>query len=428
MKGTSFLARCAGLAYRIVERLIPVGRDECFISFPPVEDNALAVFLELMRRSHGETKHLVWLANEPELGAARLLARLGPEKAAEIRIFKKNSLRGVWCFLRARRVFFTHNHYGFVRRGSKPNRLINLWHGMPLKAIGFLDPGNKSLIPASDLTIASSEFFRPIVAKAIGLPENRVLVTGLPRCDQLASPIHAARDLRNSLLAGANRLVLWMPTYRFNIVGPGRTDSRSGRDASLAQFMRDLSALSGLAQANQCAIAVKLHPMDFLCAEQLPDLPRLTVLRPDDPAFLDCGLYDLLAVTDGLITDLSSVCFDFMATRRPILITRDFLSSYTRELLFDPAKLFSGVFTSENWQGADRFFAAVRNGERLNAPALADFCRFSDAGAAGRVLDCLLALENSEPAAVAHPAAFRGGYGQTLPGQRAPIRQSRSVR
>lgn len=408
MKGTRFLDRCAAAVYLAVERLLPVGKKQCFISFPPVEDNAFALFLEVMRRKQYDIGNLVWLANDPELAVSRLKGRLGHQKGSTIRVIKRKSLRGILCFLRAERVYFTHNHYGFVRRGSKPDRLINLWHGMPLKAIGFLDRDNKTLIPASDVTIASSEFFRPIVAQAIGLPENNVMVTGLPRCDQLFATTKAARALRVSLLAGASKLVLWMPTYRFNIVGPSRTDSRSSKKTSLARFVQDMETLSRLGQENQCAVVIKLHPMDFLSGERLPAMPGLTVLRPDAPAFVDCGLYDLLAVADGLITDLSSVCFDFMATRRPILITRDFTFSYTRELLFDPDKLFAAVFTSENWQGADSFFTAIRSEQKLSAEALAKFCKFDDAGSAGRVLDCLQALDRST-AARTPPTKWRRG-------------------
>lgn len=391
--------RCLGAAYAVLERLVPHDDTVCFISFPPVEDNAFAVFTEILRRGDQDMHRLIWLTTaHPRVGMARLRVLFGSETASRCRVFKRKSLRGLWYFLRARRVYFTHSHYRFVRRGRTPNRLINLWHGMPLKAIGLLDPDNKAEVPASDLTIASSAFFQQIMARAIGLPLANVLVTGLPRCDQLAGSSDAARKLRQSLLQRAERLVIWMPTYRFNIVGPSRTDSVSSREACVTRFVQDLSTLSELGQAHGCAVVVKLHPMDFLTREELPALKSVNVLRPDSPELTACGLYDLLAVTDGLITDVSSVCFDYMSTRRPILITRDFVSSYTRGLLFDPAALFAAVFTSQDWQGAEAFFEAVRAGETLDPRALAQFCEFADANSAARVLDGIDALDREASA------------------------------
>jgi CDP-glycerol glycerophosphotransferase (TagB/SpsB family) len=363
------------------------------MGFPDIEDSTLALFLELLRRGECEPRHAVWLVRDPAQAAARLAQRLGAQRAGECRFWKKNSVRGLWSFLRAKRIYFTHSHYRFVRRGRHPMRLINIWHGMPLKAVGLSDANNTMQIPASDLTVASSEFFRLVMSQAVGLPLNRVLVTGLPRCDRLIGASAAALALRQSLTA-TGKLVVWMPTFRFNTIGPGRADSSQGKEAATAQFINDMTRLSGLAQANRCVVVIKLHPMDYLNDETLPVVPGVTVLRWDAPVFESCGLYELLAVTDGLITDVSSVCFDFMATRRPILITRDFLGNYSRDLLFDPTKLFAAVFTSENWQGAERFFSAVDASSKLDGETLTKFCRFDDAGSSARLLDAIAALEN----------------------------------
>lgn len=373
--------------YELIERVVPTSDALCFTSFPDVEDNALAVFAAARADQRLRGRRLVWLVRDVAAARARLAARFGPEEAAACPVVRKNSLAGLWQFLRAGRVFFTHGHYRFVRSSRSGRKLINLWHGMPLKAIGLLDETGSDTLQAADAAIATSGFFQPLMASAFGLPVENVAVTGLPRCDRLFAPSEAARAFRQRMLGDDRRLLFWMPTYRISAVGDLRQDCASSREACLAQFVHDLQVLSRLAGEKRLRVVVKIHPMDFVNAEQLPELPRLALLRAGEGVLRELDVYDLLSVADGLITDVSSVCFDFMVTRKPVLITKHLVSDYTRKLVFDKERLFDAVYTCASMDGAGEFLDAVGDERRLPEAPLAPFCQHVDDRASARVLD-----------------------------------------
>jgi CDP-glycerol glycerophosphotransferase (TagB/SpsB family) len=372
-------------AYRIVERLVPTSSSACFISFPDADDNALALFAEFLRDPLYGRGNLAWLAGDPAVTEQRLRTRFGDHGLARARVVKKNSLRGLWCFLRAQRIYFTHGHYSFVRSSRSGEKLINVWHGMPLKAIGYLDGKSRDQLQATDKTIASSEFFRPIMAKAFGLRLEDVGVTGLPRCDALVKTLPVASRFRIECLGAAQNLIVWLPTYGISAAGEIRSDSRWDRETYRQNFIDRMLHLSTAAAAHQCHVVVKLHPMDFLNHVCLPAREGVTVLTADAPEWQSMGLYDLLAVSDGLITDLSSVCFDYMATGKPIVIDSSLTAHYCRSLVFDFEHLTSAVWTIAAWEDAAGFFEAVKAAGGKRTEAMAAFCAFSDDRSSERV-------------------------------------------
>lgn len=375
-------------AYAAIERLVPVTDSICFTSFPDVEDNALALFAAARADPRLQGRRLVWLVvRDVETARARLGARFGSSASEAIPVIRKNSLAGLWAFLRAGRVFFTHGHYSFVRASRSGRKLINLWHGMPLKAIGLLDDTGSDTLQAADAAIATSDFFQPLMASAFGLPVERVEVTGLPRCDLLFAPGPAALAFRRERLGTDRRLVFWMPTYRISAVGDVRQDCRASRKECLAQFVEDLRTLSRLAASRQLRVAVKIHPMDFINHEPLPEVEHVSVLRPGEGVLRELNVYELLAAADGLITDVSSVCFDFMVTRKPVLITRHLVADYTRGLVFDRERLYEAVYTCSSMAEAGEFLDAVSDERLLPEDPLKTFCQHVDDRASARVLD-----------------------------------------
>lgn len=378
---------CLVIGYAALEKIVPSSQSVCFISFPDVDDNALALFSVVLRDNRYAEQQLTWLVADVNSSSERLATRFGSECLSHCRVVKKNSLIGLLGFLRARRVYFTHGHYRFVRAAKGGSKLINLWHGMPLKAIGCLDGKMRSDLQASHRVIASSEFFRPIMARAFDLPLKDVGVTGLPRCDSLLLPTDAAMAYCDQVLNGAAKLVLWMPTYRISSVGEIRNDSGHTSEACIDEFIRGMEALSAIAAQYECRILVKLHPMDFLNQVELPCFDSVIVLKADSKVLRTLGTYELLAVADGLITDVSSVCFDYIVTRRPILINTKLASRYTRGMVFDPNLLLDAVFTLADWSESDTFFDAIVKGRSMESERLLTFCRYADANSSRRVLD-----------------------------------------
>lgn len=228
------------------------------------------------------------------------------------RVVRKNSVRGFTCFLLARYVFFTHLCY--TSRFPKKVVSVNMWHGMPLKRIGWMLEGNSGV--ASQYALATSAFWGKIMQQAME-PFDSVLVTGLPRNDLIFGAGESVRArLKAPGWSTGRRIVAWLPTYRRSVQGEIRCDGQeSGSVLGIAGL--SLERLNALLKDNDALGVVKVHlmaPFDG-CVE----LSNLFVVDDEWLADRALCLYELLGQSDILVTDISSVVVDYLLLDRPVV-------------------------------------------------------------------------------------------------------------
>ncbi len=200
---------------------------------------------------------------------------------------------------------------------------INLWHGMPLKQIGndaqlfirkntlfkrFKTTCRRCLVPWEFLqgpTLSSTPFFTPFLQSAFEISSSDVWETGLPRIDKFRSATH--EKLIQSLDKQFNRplKVLYMPTHRdaehhFNPF------TKAGFCAT------DFNAL--LEQQN----IVFLYKGHFYDSDVQEESLSKRFITLSDNDYDD--LYTFVRDADILITDYSSIYFDFLYLRKPIIL------------------------------------------------------------------------------------------------------------
>ena len=155
-------------------------------------------------------------------------------------------------------------------------------------------PGNP-LAGCDAVTVSSQTCVRPF-SSALGIPQDRVLPVGTSITDFYLDQnfIQAARNnfyTANPELAG-KKIVLWIPTFR----GPARhPDTQVGIDA--------IQALKGKLPSDY-ALLIRLHP--HVDSELNSAAARSPVEQ-------------LLPVVDLLISDYSSIIFDYALLGRPML-------------------------------------------------------------------------------------------------------------
>jgi CDP-glycerol glycerophosphotransferase len=155
-----------------------------------------------------------------------------------------------------------------------------------------------------------------VLRQAYGV-EGEVLEIGLPRNDLLAAPEARGGQVRAALgLPEGARVVLYAPTYRDHVV------DRRGR-YRLDQHLDVERLLPAL--GDDGVLLIRKHPL-------IAD-PVLTGNHPrvrDVSAWPDAT--ELLAAADVLITDYSSLAFDFANTGRPLLFFTYDLDVYRDEI------------------------------------------------------------------------------------------------
>ena len=104
-----------------------------FFSFPDLSDNSWHLFNYIHKNKNNLL--LVWLV-EKNLSNKKIVRLKKINKTNKLLFIKKKSLHGIYHFMSSRIVFFTHIPYFFSQKNIGPIQ-VNLWHGMPIKRIGF---------------------------------------------------------------------------------------------------------------------------------------------------------------------------------------------------------------------------------------------------------------------------------------------------
>ena len=304
------------LVLGVLSRVFPQSRSVVVSSFPETEGNAVETARALLDRYPGR---VVWLRDPgPAPEEVLALARKG------LRLVGKAGLPGLWAYLRAEAVFFTHGLYGSPRPvPRKP--LVNLWHGDGPKDV---TPGKGvGAFVHSTYLVGSTTLFSTWQGSIFGVPPERVLVTGNPRTDQLSRPVDPERL---AVLGVHDDFVVWMPTFRrVRAVGAVRVE-REDLDPRGAADRLPRHLLEGL-RARGLQLVVKPHPMDA-DRRAYDGVDGLVTVAEEDLVRAGVTLYELLGASAGLVTDYSSVWVDYLLLDRPMAFLVTDRESYRRRL------------------------------------------------------------------------------------------------
>ena len=279
------------------------------------------------------------------------------------------SIKGWLISLRASVAFTSSSEPDINEFALNGAKQIRLWHGMPLKKIRadykesiyysskehpikkikllkikIINPYNnfEKIIAA---TIASSDFFRPFLQSAFLLKEKEnVWLTGLPRTDHFYAQKKEKiiNDLREKY--ADSRIVLFMPTWRYF------SRKTPYNPFAIPSFNKELF-------------------MDFLNKENIvflykPHFYDQNIILSSSDRFMALNndsyneLYVLVSNIDVLITDYSSIYFDFLCLQKPAILAPFDYESYiseSRELYFDYNILPS--IKAYNWDELMRIIA-----------------------------------------------------------------------
>ena len=283
--------------------LLPKRNTAAVHTWPAFDDTALALLPELAKSG---LKKIFYLAAEDI--AVGPLPDLGPK----VHVLSKRSWRAAWAFLTSRYVFFTHQCY--TSRFPKNMVSVNLWHGMPIKKIGWMRPGGGG--PCAQYELATSDFWVPIIRVCMN-PWGKVVVNGLPRYDRFSSLGQEGVRIRlGGEAVACAKLVIWLPTYRHTVRGDAEQDGQDFHNvAQMPGF--DIDRFDSWLAARNIVCVIKPHPLGPSPTLRLRGNLRIL----DDSALAAQGLtlYSLLGGADVLLTDVSSVYIDFLALDRPVI-------------------------------------------------------------------------------------------------------------
>ncbi|MCU1531362.1 MAG: hypothetical protein JWO49_933 [Arthrobacter sp.] len=265
--------------------------------------------------------------------------------------------------LRDAAVLVNNNNFPPYFRKAAHQKYIQTWHGTPLKRVGgdapreFLSELYRSVMEREagywDVLLAQNRYAAETLAGAFGF-RGEVLVAGYPRNDSLFAPDRDAVRSRVRELLGIEehtRVILYAPTWRDNA-------RDASRHSKMVNFL-DFGLLQNKLGGNYVVLLRGHHTV-----EPGGDSRRR-------PGVLDVTGYpavnDLFLASDMLVTDYSSIFFDYSLTNKPIYFLVPDLESYRDEirglymslpdvapgpLCSSTAQLADSILDAENADGA----------------------------------------------------------------------------
>tara|TARA_B110000240_G_scaffold186783_1_gene223806 strand:+ start:2836 stop:4071 length:1236 start_codon:yes stop_codon:yes gene_type:complete len=240
-----------------------------------------------------------------------------------LKAYYKYSLMGIWLSVSSK-VYVYDSRTGSINHWTSAGAFkVNLWHGSPLKTIdrditvkhNAFYIGNhtwglkrylvRMIMPewfvVADLMIATSEKVRGYFNSAFGC--KKIEVTGYPRNDIISNPSLYAKHLvfeQNIIESiSTEKTILYAPTFR--------DTNRYDRKTPI-----EWDRLNDLLKKNDTTFLIKLHRHDYSMAMK-ENYSHIRVLHNES------DMYPIFSKVDLLITDYSSIFFDFLLTDKPVL-------------------------------------------------------------------------------------------------------------
>lgn len=316
-----------GLIFSLINSLYPKTEEIVFLSVPDFCDNSKALFDYF--RKKGTSDKLHWIIRDKQ--KKRTLEDMG------ISVALKSSIKAKIWFLKSKIIV---NDHGSLRPKflSKRQIYVNLWHGVPLKSVYFMDKGEKnkhhSYNNNNTITISTSDTVSSLLSACFHINAEQIYVTGQPRNDKLFSPVTAMElsKLVDIKPKDFDHVVFYMPTFRQGYIN--RKEGRQFDESNIFGFEDfDKGKFSKFLEENKILFLCKLHPYEeTMFKNKLNELSKYVTLISDGNIFdKNIDLYSLVAKADILITDYSSVYFDYLLLDKPIIFTPTDLEEYRKK-------------------------------------------------------------------------------------------------
>lgn len=261
----------------------------------------------------------------------------------------------IWQKIGAARYVIT-THQPFKVRKHQIN--VQLWHGVPLKRMGIMANNTKRRDNRrneklwhknADIVASSSDLYESLMSACMAIETKKYRKLGFPRLDLLAKPVISKKQLLADLFKTEDdqaQIGIYMPTFRYELEDKSIMEKiKEGNFFAFRDF--DVEKLNTELKKRYQYLIVKLHPYEMrLFANFKSSYSNIAFMNNDYLFDHNYDLYELLGDTDFLMTDFSSIYFDYLHLNKPIVFVTNFLEQYekTRGLLMGPyAEITPGI-------------------------------------------------------------------------------------
>lgn len=283
-----------------------------FESLPDFADNTDAVFRELVKRGFADRYTLVWsCAKDQSVDAGVEGVRyIYPQRKS-----LKERLR-VAYYMSCAKCMICCNR--FLVPWKKDQVSFYLSHGTPMKSVR----GYYTVPPEIHYCLASAEGVADVVAYQFKVDREKVFSLGFPRNDILVNSREPVKDM---LETTCKKVAVWYPTFRQHSNG-----LKAGSGKALPVIHDPQAAVELNEFAKQMDVLLVLKPHFAQDMSQIMELGLSNIRFIGDDFFQkhNTTSYGFVAGCDALITDYSSIYYDYLVCDKPVGLVWEDLEEY----------------------------------------------------------------------------------------------------
>lgn len=351
-----------------------------------VLDNPRAIFLQILKDPALKYFVHVWSVADMEMAKDNMKEF---ENLPNVKFVQRES-EDYYRYLASSKYLISNSTFGYFFTKRPEQVYINTWHGVPTKYMGYehtaervenaRGPARNFL--AADYLLSANEFMTDIMYrrayKLDGLFNGKVLEVGYPRNDLLinADKEKVYQKLQDAGLATDKKIILYAPTWKGQLYNQ--------LDYNVDEFKETVKKFTENIDNSEYVIYLRVHYFLYKILANDPALKDILV-----PFTIDTN--ELLSVVDILISDYSSIVFDFLITKRPIIFYVPDLKEYENGRgLYIPTETLPGLVSSSLDEVASSLDAICKNREEyveFYSPMwkeMADWCIYNEDGMAAK--------------------------------------------
>ena len=259
---------------------------------------------------------------------------------------------------------------------------LNTWHGTPLKYMGRIVPGREygqgnvqRNFAIADYLLYQQKFSQKVFIEDYMIDQlfdGQVMLSGYPRNSAFFETTRYENIRKDCGFKKEQQVIVYMPTWR------GTLDQQENL-RQVKEIVDYIDELDRKLDDNQIFV-LKLHPfvkdaIDCSCYKHVIPFPT------------EYDTYDFLNASDMLVTDYSSIMFDYAVSKKPIVLftydKEDYLA--TRGIYVDFDKLDLPMVST-----VDELIAEMKKPHEFYESFYQEFCPYDSAETVKEVCDLWL--------------------------------------
>ncbi len=283
-----------------------------FESIPDFGDNTYEVYCEMVRRGLDKQYTLVWSCGQRHRMEE---APKGVRYIYPLEKSLKEKLRNIYYMAGAKCLICCNRFLVPWHRGQSS---FYLSHGTPFKSVR----GYYTMPPQIQYCLSAALGVEEMMAWEFKVAPEKMFSLGFPRNDILTQP---PVDVKKLLNTDCKKVAVWYPTFRTHKNG---IQAGSGKALPIIHNAQAARELNDWARQEDVLLVLKPHFAQDLTQIKSMELSNIRFI---DESFFQThhvSSYGFVAGCDALITDYSSIYYDYMLCDKPIGLVWEDVEEY----------------------------------------------------------------------------------------------------